>query len=376
MKIAVIGAKGLPPKQGGIEHYCAELYPRIVKQGHSVDLFARSYTDCSWRDHYDYKGVQVISVPGLSLRGVDAFITSASGAVAASAKKYDIIHFHALGPSLFTCLPRVAISAKVVVTCQGLDWQHAQWGSISTRSENASRSVKYSDNYLFLEPRDLLVSSTKPKKDIVVETSLHTDNYGNNLGKSELDKYIIRDPVIQYPYLPGSSIKGRLLSILEYLLKKPLFRQSAKTYCYKSDDLEDVCLVDVPGVDSQIPKLEEKLTNFARNCRIEGQIRNGKLAIDNLTNWKDSLEDYGTILSKWLKEKFQTSSSSDVRLPILGTISSGNDNKKIFKIKQSKITIERNDLWLKSVSEIYQICRDASNRSSLHRAVAKHICLI
>ncbi|GAB1539367.1 glycosyltransferase family 4 protein [Scytonema sp. NUACC21] len=134
MKIAVIGAKGLPPKQGGIEHYCAELYPRIVEQGHSVDLFARSsYTDCSWHASYDYEGVQVISVPGLNVRGVDAFITSALGAVAASAKKYDIVHFHALGPSLFTCLPRIVNSAKVVVTCQGLDWQRAKWGSFSTR---------------------------------------------------------------------------------------------------------------------------------------------------------------------------------------------------------------------------------------------------
>ncbi|WP_293031295.1 hypothetical protein [Moorena sp. SIO3I8] len=42
MKIAVIGAKGVPVKQGGIERYCTELYPRIVAQGHSVDLFARS----------------------------------------------------------------------------------------------------------------------------------------------------------------------------------------------------------------------------------------------------------------------------------------------------------------------------------------------
>jgi glycosyltransferase involved in cell wall biosynthesis len=134
MKIAVIGAKGLPPKQGGIEHYCAEVYPRMVQQGHSVDLFARSsYTDCSWQDHYDYKGVQVISLPGLNFRGIDAFVTSALGAVAASTTKYDIIHFHALGPSLFTCLPRLVNNAKVVVTCQGLDWQRAKWGSFSTR---------------------------------------------------------------------------------------------------------------------------------------------------------------------------------------------------------------------------------------------------
>ncbi len=135
MKIAVIGAKGLPPKQGGIEHYCAEVYPRMVAQGNSVDLFARcSYTDCSWLKRYDFQGVQVISLPGLNMRGADALMTSGLGAILTLAKKYDIVHFHALGPSLFTCLPRIISSTGgVVVTCQGLDWQRAKWGNFSTR---------------------------------------------------------------------------------------------------------------------------------------------------------------------------------------------------------------------------------------------------
>lgn len=134
MKIAVIGAKGLPPKQGGIEHYCAELYPRMVSQGHSVDLFARSsYTHGSWLESYDFHGVRVISLPSLDFRGVDAFFTSALGAIASMKKEYDIVHFHALGPSLFTFLPRIVNSAKIVVTCHGLDWQRAKWGNFSTR---------------------------------------------------------------------------------------------------------------------------------------------------------------------------------------------------------------------------------------------------
>lgn len=133
MRIAVIGAKGLPPLQGGIEHYCAELYPRMVTQGCSVDLFARaSYTETKLGKRYDYKGVNVIPLPGLKMRGIDAFVTSALGAVASSASNYDIIHFHALGPSLFTCLPRIASNSKIVVTCQGLDWQRAKWGSFSS----------------------------------------------------------------------------------------------------------------------------------------------------------------------------------------------------------------------------------------------------
>ena len=133
MRIAVIGAKGLPPLQGGIEHYCAELYPRMVTQGCSVDLFARaSYTETKLGKRYDYKGVNVIPLPGLKMRGIDAFVTSALGAVASFTSHYDIIHFHALGPSLFTCLPRIASNSKIVVTCQGLDWQRAKWGSFST----------------------------------------------------------------------------------------------------------------------------------------------------------------------------------------------------------------------------------------------------
>lgn len=134
MKIAVIGAKGLPPKQGGIEHYCAEVYPRIVAQGHTVDLFARSsYTDSSWRESYDFQGIRVISLPGLDVKGADAFVTSALGAIAATASKYDVVHFHALGPSLFSFLPRIAKSTKVVVTCHGLDWQREKWGTFSTQ---------------------------------------------------------------------------------------------------------------------------------------------------------------------------------------------------------------------------------------------------
>ncbi len=134
MKIAVIGAKGLPPKQGGIEHYCAEVYPRMVAQGNSVDLFARaSYTDSMWSDRYNYEGVNVISLPGLPMRGVDAFMTSGLGALAATSTKYDIVHFHALGPSLFSFLPCISPLTKVVVSCQGLDWQRAKWGGLSSR---------------------------------------------------------------------------------------------------------------------------------------------------------------------------------------------------------------------------------------------------
>jgi glycosyltransferase involved in cell wall biosynthesis len=135
MKIAVIGAKGLPPSQGGIEHYCAEVYPRMVATGHTVDLYARSsYLHISPFKKSSFKGVRVIPLPCPGSRGFDALTSSALGAVCATIAPYDIVHFHALGPSLFTWIPRIASRSKVIVTCHGLDWQRDKWGKFSSRS--------------------------------------------------------------------------------------------------------------------------------------------------------------------------------------------------------------------------------------------------
>lgn len=147
MKIAVIGAKGLPVKQGGIERYCEEVYPRMVAQSHSVDLFARSsYTKLPGFSEYQFHGVRTISLPSLPIRGVDAFINSALAMIATSGKRYNIIHIHALGPAVFSWWPRIASSSKIIVTCHGLDWQRAKWGSSSSWLIRAGErnAVRYS----------------------------------------------------------------------------------------------------------------------------------------------------------------------------------------------------------------------------------------
>ena len=151
MKIAVIGVKGLPACQGGIEHHCQELYSRIVTRGDSVDLFAR----CSYTAHFPLQvkysyGVKVISLPSLNLKGVDAIVSSALGAIAASNTKYDIIHFHAIGPALFSRVSKAISTAKIVVTCHGLDWQRAKWGKLPKflLHQGERNSVRYADKII------------------------------------------------------------------------------------------------------------------------------------------------------------------------------------------------------------------------------------
>ncbi|GAB1543757.1 hypothetical protein NUACC21_64330 [Scytonema sp. NUACC21] len=79
----------------------------------------------------------------------------------------------------------------------------------------------------------LQVSST-----ILVKTGIHIGGGGERLDIGGLDKPVIRNPLTRHPYLPGSSIKGKMRSILERLLNKPLNRPGGSgTFRYESDDL-------------------------------------------------------------------------------------------------------------------------------------------
>lgn len=85
-----------------------------------------------------------------------------------------------------------------------------------------------------------LIGKLRLNSTLIVETGLHIGGGGENLDIGGLDKPVIRDPITQHPYLPGSSIKGKLRSILERLFNKPLNRAGGSgTYRYESDDLKD-----------------------------------------------------------------------------------------------------------------------------------------
>lgn len=71
-----------------------------------------------------------------------------------------------------------------------------------------------------------------------LKTGLHIGGGGETLDIGGIDKPVIRDPLTRQPYLPGSSIKGKLRAILERLLEKPLNRKGSRdTFRYESDDL-------------------------------------------------------------------------------------------------------------------------------------------
>lgn len=90
------------------------------------------------------------------------------------------------------------------------------------------------------KPQKPLLGKLRINTTLNAETGLHIGGSGENLDIGGIDKPVIRDPITQQPYLPGSSLKGKLRSTLERFLNKPLNRAGGSgTFRYESDDLLD-----------------------------------------------------------------------------------------------------------------------------------------
>lgn len=128
MKIAFIGQKGIPAQWGGVEFHVDELSKRLKKRGHEVSVYVRDwYTP---KNIVEYEGIRLIHTPTIKTKHLDAFIHSFASSIHSIFSKFDIVHYHALGPSFFSWIPRIA-NKKIVVTIHSLDWQSGKWGGIA-----------------------------------------------------------------------------------------------------------------------------------------------------------------------------------------------------------------------------------------------------
>ena len=80
-----------------------------------------------------YKGVQVVPVACLGGKGLEAFTHTLFAVLYAKLRfrRFDIVHFHAVGPSLFAPLARLLGLGRIVVTIHARDYEQAKWGRIA-----------------------------------------------------------------------------------------------------------------------------------------------------------------------------------------------------------------------------------------------------
>ena len=153
LKIAVLGHKTIPSRQGGIEIVVEELTVRMAKLGHKITVYNRSGHHVSGKEFdgkklKEYKGIRMKYVPTIDKKGLAAMSASFFAGVAAAFGKYDVVHFHAEGPCAMLWLPKL-FGKRCIATVHGLDpgqrtWCGGEWNRAWTEPGRArSRSWQH-----------------------------------------------------------------------------------------------------------------------------------------------------------------------------------------------------------------------------------------
>lgn len=149
MKIAMIGHKRIPGREGGIEVVVEELSTRMAILGHTVVAYNRRKKGL--KQPNQYKGVQIKVIPTIEKKSTDAVIYSFLASIRAVFGHYDVIHYHGIGPSLFLLIPHV-LGMRTIVTIHGLNYKTPKWKGIGAKAMKFGEIIaaKFADEIIVL----------------------------------------------------------------------------------------------------------------------------------------------------------------------------------------------------------------------------------
>jgi glycosyltransferase involved in cell wall biosynthesis len=127
-RIAVLGLRGIPNVEGGVETHAEQLYPRLSKLGCDVEIIVRSpYVAAGKRS---FGSVRLRRLWSTKLKGLEPLIHSLLGVFYVAVTRPDILHVHAVGPAVITPIARL-LGLRVVVTHHGPDYERDKWGPLA-----------------------------------------------------------------------------------------------------------------------------------------------------------------------------------------------------------------------------------------------------
>ena len=149
LKIAMIGHKRIPGREGGVEVVVEELATRMAALGHSLTAYNRSKK--GYKQEKEYKGVKIITVPTIEKKSTDAVVYSFFASLHAVFGRYDVIHYHAIGPSVMLIIPHL-FGIRTVVTVHGLNYKTPKWKGFGAKYILLGEKItaKYADEIITL----------------------------------------------------------------------------------------------------------------------------------------------------------------------------------------------------------------------------------
>lgn len=149
MRVCVIGTRGFPKIEGGVEKHCEILYPLIAdQQDAEIIVFRRKpYVNSD----IVYDNIRFIDLPSTKIKGIEAVIHSFLSTLYAIVLKADMVHVHNIGPALFTPILKL-FGIPVVLTYHSPNYEHKKWGNFARSLLLFSEKIalKFSDKIVFV----------------------------------------------------------------------------------------------------------------------------------------------------------------------------------------------------------------------------------
>jgi glycosyltransferase involved in cell wall biosynthesis len=164
MKVAVIGTRGFPNIQGGVEKHCESLYPLIAEKDPQIKLtvFRRKpYVTENTSAPFGHS-IQFMDLRTTRNKYLETLIHSFQAAVICLFKRPDLVHVHNIGPALVLPLLKLA-GLKVLVTYHSDNYNHEKWGVIAKKILKAGEWLvgRLADRIIVVSKRQLSLFDDK-----------------------------------------------------------------------------------------------------------------------------------------------------------------------------------------------------------------------
>ena len=130
MKIYVIGTRGIPGLQGGVEKHCEQLYPRLACLGYEVTVINRAPYFKKLKRCSTWNGVKIIYLWAPRSKNLETIFHTFYCYLFCLFNKPDLVHIHNIGPGLFVPFFKLA-RIKTVFTYHSTNYLHKKWGLLA-----------------------------------------------------------------------------------------------------------------------------------------------------------------------------------------------------------------------------------------------------
>lgn len=149
MKVAMIGHKDFPSRSGGVEVMVGGLAVSMVRRGYEVTVYNRGLQ--KGHNVYTTEGVQARRIFTFQKASLNAMVYSFLATFDALTRDCDVIHYHAIGPSVPLVIAKL-FGKHTVCTVHGLNWKVDKWGGFASAYLKLGERVaaKYADDLVVL----------------------------------------------------------------------------------------------------------------------------------------------------------------------------------------------------------------------------------